>query len=467
MKIKIQIVLDDEHGQINVEDVIQLEKSSGSSPCVGLSLLESKEILKGLQQKIVLHQAEEYTNMHRPCPYCQKQRCIKGYDTIHYKSLFGIVVIENLRLYACRCTPVENKTLSILTTWLPEHISPELQYIETKWASYMSYEQTSALLKDLLPINATQNAATVRNHLYKTAKRQETELEGKPMCISACANEIAKLPKPGKPIVVGIDGGYVRSWENKHVNFEVIVGKSYSKTKSAKRFGFVQTMDNKPERRLLETLKSQDIQANQQIVFLSDGADNVRELQYLMHPESEHVLDWFHVAMRFTVLDQFSKGMIKSDPEDGKTLAKDLESAKWYLWHGNVEKALDRLEECYLTCDNEEEVQYKNRKQCLKHVEELTTYVENNRHLIPNYGEKWRCGEAISSSFVESTVNEVVTKRMVKKQQMQWSPQGAHYLLQARTATLNGDLAKHFERWYPGLKINRSETMPSILQKAA
>jgi len=226
-------------------------------------------------------------------------------------------------------------------------------------------------------------------------------------------------------------------------------------------------MDNKPERRLLETLKSQDIQANQQIVFLSDGADNVRELQYLMHPESEHVLDWFHVAMRFTVLEQFSKGMIKSDPEDGKTLAKDLESAKWYLWHGNVEKALDRLEECYLTCDNEEEVQYKNRKQCLKHVEELTTYVENNRHLIPNYGEKWRCGEVISSSFVESTVNEVVTKRMVKKQQMQWSQKGAHYLLQARTATLNGDLAKHFERWYPGLKINRSETMPLILKKAA
>ena len=86
MKIKIQIVLDDEHGQINVEDVIQLEKNGESQACVGLSLLESKEILKALQQKIVLHQAEEYTNMHRPCPFCHKQRCIKGYDTIHYKA---------------------------------------------------------------------------------------------------------------------------------------------------------------------------------------------------------------------------------------------------------------------------------------------------------------------------------------------------------------------------------------------
>ena len=90
----------------------------------------------------------------------------------------------------------------------------------------------------------------------------------------------------------------------------------------------------------------------------------------------------------------------------------------------------------------------------MKHLEELTTYVENNRHIIPNYGEKFRYGETITSSFVESTVNEVVTKRMVKKQQMQWSHEGAHYLLQTRTAALNDDLPNHFERWYPGLQIN-------------
>jgi hypothetical protein len=33
---------------------------------------------------------------------------------------------------------------------------------------------------------------------------------------------------------------------------------------------------------------------------------------------------------------------------------------------------------------------------------------------------------------VESTVNQVVSKRFVKKQQMQWTPRGAHLLLQTR-----------------------------------
>ena len=56
---------------------------------------------------------------------------------------------------------------------------------------------------------------------------------------------------------------------------------------------------------------------------------------------------------------------------------------------------------------------------------------------------------AISSAFVESTVNQVVSKRMVKKQQMRWSPTGAQLFLQVRTQVLNNDLATHFQRWYP------------------
>ncbi|CBJ81732.1 hypothetical protein XBJ2_1340002 [Xenorhabdus bovienii str. Jollieti] len=47
------------------------------------------------------------------------------------------------------------------------------------------------------------------------------------------------------------------------------------------------------------------------------------------------------------------------------------------------------------------------------------------------------------------------TKRMVKKQQMQWSQQGAHYLLQTRTAVLNNDLKTRFEHWYPGIKLSK------------
>ena len=50
---------------------------------------------------------------------------------------------------------------------------------------------------------------------------------------------------------------------------------------------------------------------------------------------------------------------------------------------------------------------------------------------------------------MESAVNQVVSKRRVKKLQMRWSQRGAHLLLQIRTRVLNEDLTGDFRRWYP------------------
>lgn len=112
---------------------------------------------------------------------------------------------------------------------------------------------------------------------------------------------------------------------------------------------------------------------------------------------------------------------------------------------------MDKLDDCYCLLDDKD-LQYSNRLKLQKTVEKMQTYINNNQHLIPNYGEKYRYGETITTAFVESTVNEVVAKRMVKKQQMQWSPEGAHCLLQTRTAVLNDELRSQFEQWYPGMK---------------
>ena len=49
---------------------------------------------------------------------------------------------------------------------------------------------------------------------------------------------------------------------------------------------------------------------------------------------------------------------------------------------------------------------------------------------------------------------------MVKKQQMRWTPHGAHLLLQLRTRVLNNDLAADFNRWYPGLTPTEQPAHP-------
>lgn len=59
---------------------------------------------------------------------------------------------------------------------------------------------------------------------------------------------------------------------------------------------------------------------------------------------------------------------------------------------------------------------------------------------------------------MESPINRVVSKRFVKKQQMQWTPKGAHLLLQTRTRVLNDDLDAAFREWYPQFQREAART---------
>ena len=91
-------------------------------------------------------------------------------------------------------------------------------------------------------------------------------------------------------------------------------------------------------------------------------------------------------------------------------------------------------------------------RKLLKAVRAFETYLTNNRALIPKYGERYRQGKIISTAFVESAVNQVISKRFVKKQQMRWAEAGAHLLLQIRIQVLNEDWRGTLSRWYPGLQ---------------
>jgi hypothetical protein len=473
MICKIQVVTVGEDGREETRELACLERTDLKPETLGLTLAEGKRILKDLQQMVVERQVSNSLLPKRACPDCGQPRHSKGNHSLSMRTVFGHLTVRTPRLHHCTCRPHQTKTFSPLAEMIPEHTSPELLFLETKWASLMSYGMTSKLLQEVLPIDEPITTFTIRQHVADVAERLERELGEEQCCfIEGCQRDWDRLPPPDGPLTVGIDGGFIRA-PRKEGHFEVIAGKSMlsfrrhedgdEEEPAGKCFAFVQTFDQKPKRRLFELLKNQGMQENQQIVFLSDGGDDVRNLQLYLNPQAEHLLDWFHVTMRLTVLTQTAKGLpdMVGEGEDQQPLRsevlKTLESIKWYLWHGNVFQALRHMP--FVEMDLESaafESQEETTRKLLKAVDEFSTYIQRNRSFIPNYGERYRNGERISTGFVESAVNQVISKRMAKKQQMQWTQRGAHFLLQVRTRVLNEEWEDVFRRWYPDFRQQQS-----------
>ena len=220
----------------------------------------------------------------------------------------------------------------------------------------------------------------------------------------------------------------------------------------------MQAYDTKPKRRLLEVLRAQGMAANQQVTFLTDGGEDIRDIPCHLNAQAGHLLDWFHLTMRITVMAGMANSLPLPPPDPGSPdeppadlasgIGTQLQRLKWFCWHGNVFRALQTIDDLIFDLDITEPGP--ERARLLQAVREFDSYIRANAERIPNYGERHRAGEAISTAFTESAVNQVISKRMVKKQQMRWTPRGAH-LLQVRTRVLNDQLASDFHRWYPGL----------------
>ncbi len=467
MRVEVQLRIVGDGGEIICDDtdVLAIDKHYDRLEAIGLSLDEGKAFLAGVQQHLVAAQAATFAAGRQCCAHCGHSLQRKGRAKLTFRTAFGNVAVDSPRLHRCRCAAaVAEKgpqTFSPLTLLLTSHTAPELLYLESRWASLVSYGMTVDLLKDVLPIDARLNPKTVRNHLHRIAGRLESELgDERPNFIDSCPREWKELPLPEGEIVVGIDGGYVRDWADRKSHFGILVGKSSPRDRDDRYLGLVQSFDVKPKRRLWELLRSQGLQMNQAVTFPTDGGDDVRNLAAEMAPYAEHHLDWFHITMRLTVLGQYAKGLIHHDQEAGERIARNLLRIKRYLWHGNSRAALfwveDLADDLY---GLEEDCTYPKRKAFSQAVAEFVTYIQRNAHAIPNYGERYRNDERIAKSFVESAVNVVIAKRFTKKQQMQWSRCGTHMLLQIRTRTLDGTLRRQFERWYPGLAANDDQPL--------
>ena len=160
MRIRIQFrIIGDDNSVISEDEILHFDKDDNRLEAIGLSFANSKAILVGIQERVVTAQAASFLERHRCCDLCGSLLLSKGRCRIQFRTAFGTIALVSPRFHRCLCQPSVTKSFSPLTRLFTEHTAPELLYLETRWASLVSYGMTAGLLKDILPISEIGRAS--------------------------------------------------------------------------------------------------------------------------------------------------------------------------------------------------------------------------------------------------------------------------------------------------------------------
>jgi hypothetical protein len=324
-------------------------------------------------------------------------------------------------------------------------VAPELAYVTARYAALAPFGKVADLLSELLPISGAQNAGTVRN---RTMRAGEAVVQP-----HAANTAKAAAAQPAKPVVIGLDGGYVRSRHRQDErHFEVIAGKVIDAQGRQSRFAFARNSPTIASEAFKQALSIAGVTADTPATVLSDGDAGLWRLQRESLPNATVVLDWWHAAVRFEHALQAARGLGAADTHLSCEAVHGLERAKWRLWHGRWSGCRCKLAALCRWAHRTYVHDVAGIGRLEHHVGELLAYLERNQGARVHYAARRRNGEPISTAFVESSVNEIIAKRMNKKQQMRWNRATVQPFLDVRTAVLNDTLEDAFRHRHPGFR---------------
>ena len=170
-------------------------------------LSEDKNLVYEAQRALVNAQAHGFVVASRHCLQCSAALSIKAKHTIRYRTVFGKMTIDSPQLRVCNCSQdMSSKSFSPLAAALPGRLSPELEYLQVKWAAHLPYAVATALLKETLPVDQAISTSGVRNRVWAVGQELDDAAE------KAIRGERAYPPANSevKIVALAVDSAWLR-----------------------------------------------------------------------------------------------------------------------------------------------------------------------------------------------------------------------------------------------------------------
>ena len=204
---------------------------------------------------------------------------------------------------------------------------------------------------------------------------------------------------------------------------------------------------------MTQALHDHGVSPGARVTVLTDGDPGLRAIQRAAIPDAIPCSTGFTSlgAGSISTSSRRAPADTASVPRRGRGCSIASSRAKWALWNGQLPKTRRHLSDLLdWTWIARADLSWLARVN--RHLSELLSYLNANADSLPNYGARYRAGQAISTAFAESAVNAIVAKRMIKKQQMTWNRRTVQPFLAVRVAVLNETLEQAFRSWHAGFR---------------
>lgn len=225
-------------------------------------------------------------------------------------------------------------------------MTPELEYLQIKWAAHLPYAAATALLKEVLPLETSISASGARHRIRTAGDEIDVRVE----------QEVARLPFLGdaehprespQVTAVSVDSAWLKHCQPSRAygqQVNIAAGRATLANGTTRVYAYVGKRVQSSAGRLDHFLGQCGVRWDERVTVISDGAGEFTTAVEGSRLARGRILDWFHIAMKFRAAEQSVFGCRQQAGPDWDWVERELRSAKWLVWHGKGRKAVSRLQ---------------------------------------------------------------------------------------------------------------------------
>ncbi|CAE6825453.1 hypothetical protein R75483_06451 [Paraburkholderia domus] len=269
---------------------------------LGVTLAEGRSLLAKMQAELVSKQVEWWLSGQTDCRRCGPALSHKDSRSTVLCTVYGKVTVKSPRLWLCACqrtarTP--RRVVHPLSKALTGRVTPELEYLQAKWAAHLPYRQATAMLKEVLPLDKGISFSGTRDRIHTPGKQLDADIKRDVSKLLQAAADV-QVRESSHVAAVSVDSAWLRHCDSergpgRHVN--IVAGRAKFTDGPSKLYAYVYREVTSAAARLDQFLSRNGVASDERVTVISDEAGEFAKAVEGSQLARGRILDWFHIAM--------------------------------------------------------------------------------------------------------------------------------------------------------------------------